>query len=79
MPNLTQAWTRAEAHKQNGWTLRGVVLGPREADPVIRSETWVAWARGPNGERVEGEGESPAQALSDLANKLRPVQGDANG
>ena len=59
MPNLTQAWTRAEAYKPNGWTLRGVVLGPRQADPVIRSETWVAWARGPNGERVEGEGDSP--------------------
>jgi hypothetical protein len=79
VPNLTQSWTRAEASKPHGWTLRGVVLGPREADPVIRSETWVAWARGPNGERVEGQGDNPEQALGDLANKLRPLRGKRSG
>jgi hypothetical protein len=46
---------------------------------VIHSETWVAWARGPDGGRVEGEGESPEQALADLANKLKPIQGNPNG
>jgi hypothetical protein len=55
-----------------------VALGPREADPVIRSETWVAWARGPNDERVEGEGDAPVEALSDLANKLKPLRGNPN-
>ena len=70
MPNLTQAWTRAEASKPNGWTLRGVALGPREVDPVIRSSTWVAWARKPNGERAEGEGDILERALTDLAEKL---------
>ena len=79
MPNLTQAWTRAEASKPHGWTLRGVVLGPREVDPVIRSETWVAWARGPNDERVEGEGASAVMALAELANKLAPLRGNRNG
>ena len=68
---LTQAWTKASAALPLKWRLMGVVLGPREADPVIRSETWVAWARGPLGERVEGQGTFPEQALRDLAEKLR--------
>jgi hypothetical protein len=79
VPNLTQAWTRAEASKPHGWTLRGVALGPREVDPVIRYEKWVAWARGPNGERAEGEGEIPEQALVDLAAKLKAIRPDPNG
>jgi hypothetical protein len=46
---------------------------------VIRGETWVAWARDPNGERVESDGDSPEQAMADLANKLKPIQGNPNG
>ena len=49
----------------------GVVLGPREVDPKIQSESWVAWARGPDGERVDGQGDSPAGALDALANAMR--------
>jgi hypothetical protein len=79
VPNLAQAWTRAEASKAHGWTLRGVVLGPREIDPAIRSKTWVAWARGPDGERVHGEDEYPEQALLDLAKKLAPLRGKRSG
>jgi hypothetical protein len=45
---------------------------------VIRSETWVVKAHGPNGEGVEGEGDSPEQAMADLANKLTPLRGDRN-
>ena len=71
MPNLTQASTRAEAVKPFGWKLCGMVLG--------RRATWVAWARGPKQERVEGEGTSPQQALSDLANKLDKLRADPNG
>jgi hypothetical protein len=78
VPNLTQAWTRAEASLPLEWSIRGLVLGPREVAPIIRAAVWVAWARGPNGEHVEGEGDSP-HALSDLANKLKPVRGDPNG
>jgi hypothetical protein len=37
------------------------------------------WARGPNDERVEGTRDSPEQALADLANKLKPIQGNPNG
>lgn len=79
MATLTQAWTSAEAALPHHWAIRGVALGPREWDPVIRSATWVAWARGPAGEQVEGEGESPEQALRALAQKLQAIRGDANG
>jgi hypothetical protein len=47
---------------------------PREADPVIRSESWTAWARGPNGERAAGGGEFPEQALNLLAAELRRIR-----
>lgn len=79
MPNLTQAWTRAEACKPHVWTLRGVVLGPREVAPVIRSAVWVAWALGPNGEHAQGEGDYPEGALLDLAAKLKAIRPDPNG
>ena len=68
---LTHAWTKASAALPLKWRLMGVVVGPREVDPVIRSESWVAWARRPKGERVEGQGGFPEQALHDLAEKLR--------
>jgi hypothetical protein len=71
---LTKAWTSVDAALPRGWTMRGVVLGPREADPVIRSESWTAWARGPNGERAEGSGDYPEQALKLLAAELRRIR-----
>ena len=49
----------------------GVALGPPEVDPQSRSESWVAWARGPNGQRADGQGESPTGALDALANAMR--------
>jgi hypothetical protein len=79
VPNLTQAWTRAEASKPLGWTPRGVVLGPREVAPIIRAAVWVAWARGPNGEHAQGEGDAPEQALMNLATKLAALRPDPNG
>jgi len=33
----------------------------------------VAWATGPNGERVQGEGESPNDALTTLALRLKEL------
>jgi hypothetical protein len=53
------------------WQLMGVVRGPREVDPKIQSQSWVAWARDPDGERVDGRGESPEQALDDFTNVMR--------
>ena len=44
---------------------------PREVDPQIRSESWVAWARGPNGERVDGQADSAQGALDALTNTMR--------
>lgn len=79
MANLTQAWNRAEAMKPLEWRIMGVVCGPRELDPVIRSENWVAWARGPNGAREQGSGSTPIEALLDLSNKLERLREEPNG
>ena len=57
----------------------GVVTGPRVVDPAIEGEEWCAWARGPKDERAEGEGDSPVQALGDLANKMEKLRADPNG
>ena len=70
---------QVEAKKPDGWRLKGVVLGPREIYPTIRSPDWVAWARGPDGLREEGKGEMPEEALLDLSYKLEKLRGDANG
>ena len=51
--------------------VRGVVCGPREVDPQISSHSWVAWARGPNGERVDGQADSAQGALDPLTNAMR--------
>ena len=53
------------------WELMVVVRGPREVDPKIQSASWLAWARGPDGERVEGRGASPEEALDDFTNTMR--------
>ncbi len=68
---LTQDWTAAEATLPRDWRLMGVVRGPREVDPAIRSESWVAWARGPAGERVDGQGDTPDGALRDFVKRMR--------
>ena len=70
---MTQSWIAAEATLPPEWRLMGVVRGPREVDPQIRSESWVAWARGPKGERVEGQADSAQGARG------RSGQRDAQG
>ena len=70
---LTEAWRGAEAAKPSDWTIRGVVLGPREVDPAVRGPRWAAWAAGPNGERLQAEAESPHDALMALAVRLREL------
>ena len=57
----------------------GVVREPRDADPAIDSESWLAWAIGPNSERVDGTGSYPEQALQMLAVNLRRMRGDTFG
>jgi len=45
---LTGCWRGAMAAKPSTWAIRGVALGPRDADPAIRGATWTAWATGPD-------------------------------
>jgi hypothetical protein len=77
---MSKAWTAAEASLPNGWELRGLVLGPRVADPAIDGAHWVAWARAKEDSKdaslppAEGSGESPDQALNDLAERLRKLR-----
>ena len=71
---LTKAWRSAEAAKPSDWTIRGVVLGPREVDPRISGPRWAAWAAGPNGERLQAEADSPQDALTTLALRLRELE-----
>jgi hypothetical protein len=47
------------------WTLRDLVCAPPEIDPAIHRSGW-AWATGPNGERLQGDGDSPNDALVTL-------------
>lgn len=68
---LTETWNGAMAAKPSDWTLRGVVCGPREADPAIRDSGWVEWATGPNAERLQGNGDSTHDALSSVTTQLR--------
>ena len=68
---LTELWNGAMAAKPSDWTLRGVVCGPRQADPAIHGSSWVAWVTGPNGERLQGDGPSPHDALATLTVLLR--------
>jgi hypothetical protein len=76
---LTQAWAKASAALPLEWELKGVIQAPREVDPVIRSSSWLAFARGPNGERAEGTGSDPIQALLALAESLAKIRRDMNG
>lgn len=71
---LTEAWRGAEAAKPSDWTIRGVVLGPREVDPRVSGPRWAAWAVGPNGERLQTPGESPNDALTTLALRLKELE-----
>ena len=49
------------------WRLIGLVCGPGELDPNIRSpDDWSAWAR-PEQQRVEDRDDSPQDALLEFA------------
>lgn len=79
---LNRAWIEADAALPLEWEIRGLVLGPRVADPAIDDARWVAWAR-PRDEskaealpQVEGSGETPHQALNNLAKRARERRND---
>ena len=70
---LTEARRSAEAAKPSDWTIRGVVLGPREVDPRVNGSRWAAWAVGPT---VSGSRPKPRalnDALMELAVRLREL------
>ncbi len=71
---LTEAWRNAEAARPSDWSIRGVVLGPREVDRRISRPRWAAWVVAPNGERLQAEGKSPHDALNTLALRLRELE-----
>ena len=48
--------------------------GPREVAPRVSGPRWAAWAVGPDGERLQAEGESPHDALNTLALRLRDLE-----
>lgn len=77
---ISKAWIEAEAALPREWELRGLVLGPRVADPAIDGPRWVAWARAKEGSQdealppAEGSGDSPHRALNALARVLREMR-----
>ena len=73
---LTQIWIQVEASLPLEWTLMGVVRDPTEASPQIRSDHWVAFAVGPEGERAEGVGSAADSALTNLALQLSELRSD---
>lgn len=78
---ISRAWAVADRALPSGWELRGLVLGPRVADPAIDGAHWVAWARARDDSKdaalppAEGSGDTPDQALTDLAERLRALRG----
>ena len=53
------------------WELRGLVRGPRQADPLVHGAQWMAWATGPKAGRASGDGDTPEDALLALTVDLR--------
>jgi len=80
LAGMSKYWTDASAMLPKGgeWEIRGVVKGPRQADPAIHGATWTAWATGED-LRVEGHGDTAEDAMADLANQLRAIRPDPNG
>jgi hypothetical protein len=80
-PGLSEAWADAEAALPADWEVRGLLRGPRIAFPAISGPHWVAWARPKQGYNdevlspTEGRGDTPQEALNDLARRLREAGG----
>jgi hypothetical protein len=76
---LNRAWIDAAAALPLEWRIEGVVCTSTGLRPEQRSDRWRAWAAGPNGQKVEGEGDGPIAALHALARELLPLRGTASG
>jgi hypothetical protein len=73
---LNRAWIDAAAALPLEWRIQGVACASTGLDG---SERWRAWATGPKGKMIEGEGVNPIAALYALARELRPLRGSATG
>jgi hypothetical protein len=69
---LTQAWVMAEASRPLGWKVTGL-LAHRWGRVAGDSE------RADEGQRAEGRGGYPEQALRRLGEELARLRGSANG
>ena len=76
---LNRAWIDAAAALPLEWRIEGVVCTSTGLRPEQRSDRWRAWATGPDGQTIEGEGDGPIAALNALALALRPLRGSASG
>jgi len=71
---LNRAWIEASAALPLEWRLEGLACALTGLSPEQRSDRWRAWAAGPTGQKIEGEGDGPVAALNALALELRPLQ-----
>ena len=76
---LNRAWISAEAALPLEWRIEGVTCASTGLQPEQRSDRWRASATGPTGERIQGEGDGPIQALQALARALAPLRGSVRG
>ena len=76
---LSDAWADAQAALPPGWALVSVSLAEFLADDLgvqVEAGNWVALAATRDIQHVEGWGPSPAQAMTQLAERLRAVGED---
>jgi hypothetical protein len=76
---MTEVWTRTEASLPLEWHLDSLRCTSVGSITTLTSDRWLAVAVGPDGERLEGDGGSPEQALTNLAAKLRERRGSISG
>jgi len=76
---MTEVWVRTEASLPLGWWIDSLRCASNGLAPHLRSDRWIAIAKGPEDETIEGEGGSADQAMANLANKLRERQGSISG
>jgi hypothetical protein len=76
---LNRAWIDAAAALPLEWRLEGVTCASTGLAPEQRSDRWRAWAAGPNGQTIEGEGDGPIAALNALAREMGALRGRVSG
>ncbi len=76
---VNRAWINASAALPLEWRMEGVTCVSTGLQPDQPSQRWRAWATGPKGERIEGEGDGPIGALNALARELLPLRGSLTG